>query len=362
MADETNKVIRHPSVAEDLRDSEMRYRRLFESARDGILILDADSRQITDVNPSMVELLGYSRDEFLGKELWEIGLFKDKDESETALRELPDAGNLRQENLLLKSKAGEFLEVEFVSNLYAEGDRQVIQCNIRDVTGRRRAESERHAAREELAQSAALLAQMAGKAARLGGWTIDLPERTLTWSDENCAIHEVPPGYKPTLEEGIGYFPQEYRAEVTRHVDECAREGTPYDFEFPKLTAKGRLIWVRSIGEAVRDAEGKIIRLQGAFQDITKRKEVEAEREKLIKELQDALAEVKTLQGILPICMTCKRIRDDEGAWTQLELYIKEHTGADFSHGMCDSCGEKMYPEIYEKLRSSNGLKEQTEK
>lgn len=121
-------------------------------------------------------------------------------------------------------------------------------------------------------------------------------------------------------------------------MEECAREGTPYDFELPKFTAKGRLIWVRSIGEAVRDAEGRIIRLQGAFQDITKSKQVEAEREKLIKELQDALAEVKTLRGILPICMHCKNIRDDQGAWTQLEDYIKEHTGADFSHGMCNPC------------------------
>ena len=356
MTDETSKVVRQPTIPEDLRDSEIRYRRLFESARDGILILDAGSRQIIDANPSAVELLGYSRDEFLGKELWEVGLFKEKYESQTALRDLPDAGYVRHEDLLLKSKAGEPLEIEFISSLYAESDRQFIQCNIRDITERRRSELGLQAARDELAQSAALLAQMAGKAARLGGWTIDLPERTLTWSDENCAIHEVPPGYKPTLEEGIGYFPPEYRAQVISHVEECARDGTPYDFELPKLTAKGRLIWVRSIGEAVRDAEGKIIRLQGAFQDITKRKEIEAEREKLIKELQDALAEVKTLQGILPICMTCKRIRDDEGAWTQLELYIKEHTGADFSHGMCDSCAEKMYPEIYEKLHSSNGL------
>lgn len=217
--------------------------------------------------------------------------------------------------------------------------------------------TERQAAREQLAQSAALLAQMAGKAASLGGWTIDLPERTLTWSDENCAIHEVPPGYKPTLEEGIGYFPQEYQAEVIRRVDQCAREGTPYDFELPKYTAKGRLIWVRSIGEAVRDAEGNIIRLQGAFQDITRQKQVEAEREKLIAELQAALAEVKTLRGILPICMYCKNIRDDAGAWTQLELYLKTHTGADFSHGICGPCTQKIYPDVYERMQLKSDLK-----
>ena len=341
MISESYKVIRHQTV---LDASETRYRLLFESSRDGILVLDAESHQIIDVNPFIAELLGYSPDEFLGKELWEIGLFKDKDESEIAFRQLQEAEHIRREDVLLKTNEGEHREVEFICNVYAEDNRQLIQCNIREIT-------EQQARREQAAQSAALLAQMAGKAARLGGWTIDLPERTLTWSDENCAIHDVPPGYKPTLEEGIGYFPPEYRAEVTRHVEECAREGTPYDFEFPKYTASGRLIWVRSIGEAVRDSEGRIIRLQGAFQDITKRRKVEAEREKLIKELQAALAEVKTLRGILPICMYCKKIRDDEGAWTQLELYIKQHTGADFSHGMCEPCTKKMYPEIYEKIQ-----------
>lgn len=354
MADETNSITQDRAVPEQLQASELRYRRLFEAARDGLLILDADSRRITDVNPFMLELSGYSPDEFIGKELWEIGLFKDQDECRIAFRELQESGYIRYESLTLETKAGEHREVELIGNIYAEGSRRVIQCNIRDITERQRAEL----ALREQAESAALLAQIAGKAARLGGWAIDLPERTLTWSDENCAIHEVPPGYKPTLEEGLGYFPPEYRAEVLRHVDECAREGTPYDFELPKFTAKGRLIWVRSIGEAVRDSEGRIIRLQGAFQDITKRKQVEAEREQLIKELQAALAEVKTLRGILPICMNCKKIRNDEGAWTQLELYIKEHTGADFSHGMCEPCVKKMYPKVYDRLRLSGDLKE----
>lgn len=347
MLDHTN------DVSENLRAVETRYRRLFEAARDGIMIVDAQSLQIVDVNPFMLELLGDSTDEILGRELWEIGLFEDKNESRIALGQLQAVGHLRHKALLLKSKSGDAREVEFIANVYAEGDRPLIQCHIRDLTESHRADL---AMRKE-AHSAALLAQIAGKAARLGGWTIDLPERKLTWSDENCAIHDVPPGYQPTLAEGIGYFPAEYRAEVTRHVEECARDGTPYDFEFPKFTAKGRRIWVRSIGEAVRDDDGKIIRLQGAFQDITRRKEVEAEREKLIAELQSALAEVKTLRGILPICMTCKKIRNDEGAWTQLELYIKEHTGADFSHGMCEQCVQEMYPDIYEKLRLNGELK-----
>jgi len=111
--------------------------------------------------------------------------------------------------------------------------------------------------------------RIAGRVALLGGWTIELPDRRLTWSDENCAIHDVPPGYQPTLEEGIGYFLPEHREIVLRHVEACAQHGTPYEFVLPKMTAKGRRIWVRSIGEAVRDASGKIVRIQGAFQDIT---------------------------------------------------------------------------------------------
>ncbi|MES2979707.1 MAG: PAS domain S-box protein [Pseudomonadota bacterium] len=114
--------------------------------------------------------------------------------------------------------------------------------------------------------------RIAGRVARLGGWTIELPDLKLTWSDENCAIHDVPPGYQPTLDEGISYFLPEHRDIVKRHVALCAQEGTPYEFVLPKNTAKGRRIWVRSIGEALRDASGKIVRLQGAFQDITEQR------------------------------------------------------------------------------------------
>src|SRR5687768_1054803 len=128
---------------EGLRTSEIRYRRLFESARDGILILDAVTLQITDVNPFMIDLLGYSREEFLGKELWEIGLFTDKDASKRAFQELQVTGYLRYEDLPLQSTGGERREVEFVSNVYQEDNRPVIQCNIRDITDRKRGEEER---------------------------------------------------------------------------------------------------------------------------------------------------------------------------------------------------------------------------
>jgi PAS domain S-box-containing protein len=126
-----------------LRISELRYRRLFEAARDGILILDAVTLKITDANPFMTELLGYSHADFLGKELWEIGLFSDKDASQEAFKELQRTGYLRYEDLPLQDTKGKLRDVEFVSNVYEEDSHQVIQCNIRDITDRKRAEKER---------------------------------------------------------------------------------------------------------------------------------------------------------------------------------------------------------------------------
>jgi PAS domain S-box-containing protein len=137
-----DNLIKPDGTLEGLRTSEIRYRRLFEAARDGILILDTATLKITDANPFMSELLGYSHDEFLGKEHWEIGLFSDKEASQTAFRKLQKAGYLRFEDLPLQTRGGSLREVEFVSNVYSEGDRQVIQCNIRDITDRKRAQEE----------------------------------------------------------------------------------------------------------------------------------------------------------------------------------------------------------------------------
>ncbi len=125
-------------VAAAMEHSEVRYRRLFQMAKDGILILDADTGKVIDANPFMTALLGYSHDEFLGKELWEIGLFRDINESRAVYRELQEKGYVRYENLPLESTSGHKVEVEFVSNVYGENNHQVVQCNIRDITERSR--------------------------------------------------------------------------------------------------------------------------------------------------------------------------------------------------------------------------------
>ena len=126
--------------ARQIKTSELRYRRLFEAAQDGILILDAETGAITDVNPFLIKLLGYSREELVGKKLWEVGAFKDVEASQEAFEALQKNEYIRYEDLPLRAKSGRLIDVEFVSNVYLVGGEKVIQCNIRDVTERKQAQ------------------------------------------------------------------------------------------------------------------------------------------------------------------------------------------------------------------------------
>ncbi|MBL9204753.1 MAG: PAS domain S-box protein [Opitutaceae bacterium] len=136
MVDRTDQV----RVEEKVRVSETRYRRLFEAAHDGVLLMDPTTRKITDANPFMTRLLGYSSKELLGKELFEIGLLKDETASQEMFRKLKRNRQVRYEDLPLESRDGRHQEVEVVANLYLEGGVPVIQCNIRDITARKDAE------------------------------------------------------------------------------------------------------------------------------------------------------------------------------------------------------------------------------
>ncbi len=139
-----------------MRRSEVRYRRLFEAARDGVLLVDPATRKILDANPFMTELLGYTHEELQGRELFEIGLLKDEEASRAAFRELQEKGLIRYDDLPLETKTGARRAVEFVSNLYQEDDEKIIQCSIRDITARKQGE-------ETLRQAQAALADRAGQ-------------------------------------------------------------------------------------------------------------------------------------------------------------------------------------------------------
>ena len=120
--------------------SEIRYRRLFEAAHDGVLILDPATRKVIDANPFMTAMLGYTQSQLVGKELFEIGLLRDEAATQEMFRQLNRSKEVRYENLPLESQGGRHQEVEVVANLYDENGQPVIQCNIRDITARKRAE------------------------------------------------------------------------------------------------------------------------------------------------------------------------------------------------------------------------------
>ena len=136
----------------ELRASELSYRRLFEAARDGIPILETETGRISDVNPFLVELLGFSREEMIGKTVGELSPFKDIEPNKVMLERLQKEGYVRYENLPLETRDRRRVPVEFVSNVYQAGDRKVIQCNIRDITVQKQAEEQIHLLNAELEQ------------------------------------------------------------------------------------------------------------------------------------------------------------------------------------------------------------------
>ncbi|MHC1736681.1 MAG: PAS domain S-box protein [Ignavibacteriaceae bacterium] len=143
--------------------------------------------------------------------------------------------------------------------------------------------TERKQAEEKIRESGSLI-RIAAEKAKLGGWNVDLKEYRSYWSDVVAAIHEMPVGYAPLVQDGINFYAPEWRERITKVFTDCALNGIPYDEEMEIITSTGKRVWVRTIGEAVRDENGRIFKVQGAFQDISEKKIAEAKiREKDIQ-------------------------------------------------------------------------------
>lgn len=138
-------------------------------------------------------------------------------------------------------------------------------------------------------QRQAALLHMAGHVARLGGWVVDLARREVRWSDTVCEIHEMPRGTTPSVDDAVGFYAPESRPRIVALFEACVREGTPFDDELQLVTATGRRIWVRAIGQAVRDSQGQVVQVQGAFQDISDRKDAEHRARDLAERLTNTL-------------------------------------------------------------------------
>ena len=169
--------------------------------------------------------------------------------------------------------------------------------------------------------------------------------------------------YGTTVEQEGGYrMPREEYAKRFIHPDDLPiflqfveqnSRRTDHEFvadnEHRVVRRDGQVRYILARTRIARDNSGRIVKRYGANQDITERKLAEDKREELISELQKALVEVKNLSGLLPICASCKKIRNDTGYWEQVEEYIRAHSEATFSHSLCPECAEKLYPELFRK-------------
>ncbi|NCA82355.1 MAG: PAS domain S-box protein [Opitutae bacterium] len=164
-------------------------------------------------------------------------------------------------------------KVDRAMTFYAALARQISALGYRNLQ-LTRALADQKQAELKLDQNDALL-RLAGKTAAFGGWSVQLPENRVIWSDEVAAIHDRPAGYSPPVEEGLSYYAPEWREKIARAFRDCASTGTPYDEDMEIITATGRRRWVRAAGVAVRDTAGRIVQVQGSFQDITDRKRLD---------------------------------------------------------------------------------------
>jgi PAS domain S-box-containing protein len=251
-----------------LKDSEKRYRRLFESAKDGILILDAETGTVVDVNPFLLKLLGYSYDAFLGQYIWELGVFKDIASSKEAFKALQDNEYIRYDDLPLESCDGLPIAVEFVSNVYLVDQRKVIQCNIRDIRARKQAEAERN--------------QLISAVEQVG--------EAIIMTDAQGIIQFVNPAFERTT----GYLRTEVVGKNTRIFRSGEHDEALYrnlwDTISGGLTWKGHLVGTRKDGtlftedttiSPVFDVSGCIVNYVAVKRDIT-------EHLKLVGQLQQA--------------------------------------------------------------------------
>jgi PAS domain S-box-containing protein len=252
-------------AAHQLKASESRYRRLFETAQDAILILAEDSGKIMDANPFVIELLGYSLGELIGKELWEIGLFADKEQSKAAMEQLQENGYIRYEDMPLETKQGKRVEVEFVSNSYMVGDEKVIQCNIRDITDRKWAEQAAFISAERfrfLAESMPLMIFTATPDGEIDYCNRELAEFTGLQCEDVCQA-------------GLWTFthPDEVE-ESARRWRQAIESGQPFQHECRFRRADGAYRWHLTRASAMHDA-GDIVIWVGSSTDIHDRKTVE---------------------------------------------------------------------------------------
>ena len=242
--------------------SELRYRRLFETAKEGIMILDAETGMVVDVNPFLISLLGFSHEQFLGKAIWELGFFRDVVANEQNFAELRAKDYIRYENLPLETFDGQRIEVEFISSVYLVNDAKVIQCNVRDLTARRMAEM----------TSARLAAIVQSSDDAIIGKNLD--GIVTSWNTGAETIF----GY--AADEMVGQpilrlIPAERQHEEAEILARVRRGESVRHFETVRVRKDGTRIDISLTTSVIKDSAGRAIGASKVARDITERTRAE---------------------------------------------------------------------------------------
>ncbi len=307
-----------------------------DRAPDNVLWVDKNGYIIYASNSSC-NSLGYSRDELLKMKIFEIDPDFLTENFEQHKKDLQRLGRMVFESRH-RTKDGRIIPVEISTNAFFYNDEFFACAFDRDITERKRVEK---ALKQSEEQYRTLVNGIQDAVFRT-----DL-DGTLVFASPSaakilgCSSAEEMLGL---VSADIYYDPEE--AELHKQMIKERGKLTQYEATL-KRRDNGDPVSVLASSQIYRNKDGEIAGFEGIYSDITERKRAEMALEEERRRLQQALREVRTLQGILPICVKCKKIRDDGGFWNQVEKYVTEHSDAEFSHGICPDCAKELYPEFY---------------
>ncbi|MFN2354012.1 MAG: PAS domain S-box protein [Desulfopila sp.] len=328
-----------------------RYKNIVSSTTDAIAYLDENYRYII-VNNAYEDFSGAKRDDFVGMTVTEYlgkDIFEEKIKSNLDKCLNGEIINY-QEWFKFPTKGKRFVDVTYFP--YRDGKNPIsgVIANTRDITDRKQAE-------EVLKLNYSLL-QIAGETAIFGGWSVDLEKNICTWSDAVADIHDVPHGYSPPVQEAINFYAPEWREKITQCFSACVKEGHSYDEEMEIITQKGKHVWVRTTGKAVKNETGKIVKVQGSFQDITDKKQAEEalrESEEKLQSLFSAMTDMVVLHEFLfdDNGMPCNyRILDCNQAFCRITK-IKKETAVGKTATQVYNTDSAPYMDVYAKVALS---------
>jgi PAS domain S-box-containing protein len=245
---------------------EFRYRRLFETAQDGILILDGKSAVILDANPSFLRLFGYTLGDLLGSRLWELGCLVDWSASQKIHQALQEHESVQVDDLLLARKDGQQIHCAFVSNVYSVGSQLVTQCIFWDIT--RRVQAEKKLEKQDQ------LLQLTGAMAKVGGWEYDARTKQGAWTDEVARMHGLDPAQPVDIPLCMSLYTPGSREKFKEAMRAALENSQPYDLELELVSAQGEKKWVRTVCQPVVEQD-KVVKVHGTVQDITVQKRSE---------------------------------------------------------------------------------------